>query len=185
MARPDDLPPPIYQLLELLAGKSYVRLSGIFESGLGDAFWAAWPMGLIDVEMSAIPRLQAALKHVCYRQLPESCNPACRLSQEGRKRLDLYRLWQTNVGDVSRPVDKKKDNAEKLKKPYPRNLKELKAVKRKVRRDKKMGIPQEESVREYVEKCYPKITTEEQILKKRNSLIRYMNRYKHLLKSSR
>jgi hypothetical protein len=98
MTCPDDLPPPIYQLLELLAGKSYIRLSGIFESGLGDAFWAALPLGLIEVEKSAISRLQAALMHVCYRKLPETCNPACWPSQEGRQRLDLHRLWHTVEG---------------------------------------------------------------------------------------
>ena len=84
----------------------------------------------------------------------------------------------------SRPVDRKKDNAEKPKKSYPRNLNELIAVERKVRKDKKQGITQEQSVREYAEKHYPNLTGEEQI-RKCDSLIRSMNRYKHLLKSSR
>ena len=91
------------------------------------------------------------------------------------------------MGDTtaSGPVDNKLDSAEKLKKSYPRNLKELKDIKRKVRRDKQQGMTQEESVREYVEKHYPNLTGEEQVLRKCDSLIRYMNRYKHLLKSSR
>jgi hypothetical protein len=67
----------------------------------------------------------------------------------------------------------------------PRNLKELQDVARKVRRDKqKQDMTQEESVDEYVEKHYPDFTTEEQ-LRKRGNLIRYLNRYKHLLKLTR
>jgi hypothetical protein len=187
MAGPDDLPPAIYQLLELLASKPHVRFSAIVEAGLDNAFWAALPLSLLEVEQSAVSRLQAALKHICYRKLPESIDPACWLSKEGRQRLDFHRLWRTDVGDsiASRPVDKKKDKAEKLKKSYPRNLKEMKDLRRKVRKDKKQGMTQEESVREFVEERYPKLTTEEQILKKRNNLIRYLNRYKHLLKSTR
>jgi hypothetical protein len=84
-----------------------------------------------------------------------------------------------------RPVDTKKDKAEKIKLSCPRNLKELKDLKRKVHGDKQRGITQEESVRDSVEERYPKLATEEQILKKRNNLIRSMNRYKHLLKSTR
>ena len=86
---------------------------------------------------------------------------------------------------AARTVDKKKDTAEKLKKSYPRNLKVLKDIKRKVRRDKQHGMTQEQSVRDYVEEHYPKLTTDEAVLKKCNNLIRYMSRYKHLLKSSR
>jgi hypothetical protein len=187
MASPDDLPPPIYQLLELLASEPRVRLSAIVEAGLDNAFWAAWPMGLLEVEPSAVSRLQAALKHVCYRKLPVSLDPACWLSQEGRQRLDLLRLWRTDAGDsiASRLVDKKKDSAEKLKKSYPRNLKELKDLKSKVRTDKQQGMTQEDSVREFVEHRYPKLTTEEQILQKCSNLIRYLNRYKHLFRSTR
>jgi hypothetical protein len=187
MAQTDDLPPPIYQLLELLAGKPLVRLNNIVEAGLLNAFWAALPLGLLEVEKSAGWRLQAALKHVCYHKLPDSFNTACWLSQEGRQRLELHQLWRTDEGDptASRQVDKKKDTAEKLKKSYPRNLKVLKDIKRKVRRDKQHGMTQEQSVREYVEEHYPKLTSEEQILKQCNNLIRYMSRYKHLLKSSR
>src|SRR5215831_18389086 len=80
-----------------------------------------------------------------------------------------------------RPVDKKKDTAEK-KLSRPRNLKELKTVARKVRRDKeKQGLSQKESVRDYVEEQCSKLVTEEQILKKCNNLIKSMNRYKHLV----
>ena len=186
MAQPDDLPPPIYQLLELLASKPLVRLNDIVDAGLLNAFWAALPLGLLEVEKSALWRLQAASKHVCYRKLPDSFNTACWLSEEGRQRLELHRLWQTDEGDVSasRPVDTKKDNAEK-KLLRPRNLKELQDVARKVRRDKKeQRMTQEESVDEYVEKHYPDLTTEEQ-WRKRDNLIRYLNRYKHLLKLTR
>src|SRR5437879_5254091 len=85
-----------------------------------------------------------------------------------------------------RAVDKKKDKAEKSRKSCPRNLKELQIVARKVRSDnKRQGMTQEESVRVYVEEKYPKLVTEEQILKKRNNLIRYMNRYKHRLNQTR
>jgi hypothetical protein len=85
-----------------------------------------------------------------------------------------------------RAVDKKKDKAEKLKKSCPRNLKELQAVARKVRRDKKRQVmTQEESVRDYVEEKYPELDAEEQILEKRNNLIRYLNRYKDLLNPTR
>jgi hypothetical protein len=156
------------------------------EAGLGDAFWHAWPMGLLDVERSAVWRLQAGLKQACYRKLPETLNPVCWLSQEGRHRLELQRLWQAGGSDLtsSRPVDKKKDNAEK-KLFRPRNLKELQDVARKVRRNKKeQGMTQEESVGEYVEEHYANLTTEEQY-RKRASLIRYLNRYKHLLKVTR
>jgi hypothetical protein len=187
MAQPDDLPPPIYQLLELLASKPLVRLNDIVDAGLLNAFWAALPLGLLEVEKSALWRLQAASKHVCYRKLPDSFNTACWLSEEGRQRLELHRLWQTDEGDVSasRPVDTKKDNAEKIKPSYPRNIQELKAVMRKVRKDKQQGMTQEQSVREFVEEHYRKLTTEEQILKRCNSLIRSLNRYKDLLKPTR
>jgi hypothetical protein len=187
MTRPEDLPPSIYQLLELLASKPQVRLSGIVDGGLGDAFWAAWPLGLLEVEKSTLSRLQAGLQHACYRQLPESCNPTCWLSQEGRRRLDLHRLWQTEVGDplAAQPMDKKKDTAAKSKKSCPRNLKELKDLERRVRRDKQQGMTQEDSVREYVEKRYPNLATEDEILNKRDSLIRSLNRYKQLFKSTR
>src|SRR6516225_5402403 len=68
---------------------------------------------------------------------------------------------------ASRPVDKKKDKAEKKRKPSrPRKLDELKAVNRRALRDKKQGITQEESVREYVEEHYPQLATEAQILRK-------------------
>ena len=84
-----------------------------------------------------------------------------------------------------RPVDKKKDKAEKSRKSCPRNLKELQTVARRVRSDKKRQVNQEESVRGYVEEKYPTLDTEEQILKKRDNLIRYMNRYEHLLNRTR
>jgi hypothetical protein len=84
-----------------------------------------------------------------------------------------------------RPVDKKKKTAEQ-KLSRPRNLEELKTIARKVHRDKeKQGLPQKESVRDYVEEQYPKLVTEEQILKKCNNLIRSMNRYKHVLEPTR
>jgi len=92
---------------------------------------------------------------------------------------------EARLVSTSRLVDTKKDNAEKVKLSYPRNLQELKAVMRKVCKDKQQSTTQEQSVREYVEENYTDLATEEQILKKRNNLIRYMNRYKHLLKSSR
>jgi hypothetical protein len=84
-----------------------------------------------------------------------------------------------------RAVDKKKDKAEKSRKSCPRNLKELQTVARRVRSDKKRQVNQEESVRGYVEEKYPTLDTEEQILKKRDNLIRYMNRYEHLLNRTR
>ena len=91
---------------------------------------------------------------------------------------------EARLVSASRPVDTKKDNAEK-KLLRPRNLKELQDVARKVRRDKKeQRMTQEESVDEYVEKHYPDLTTEEQ-WRKRDNLIRYLNRYKHLLKLTR
>jgi hypothetical protein len=92
---------------------------------------------------------------------------------------------EARIVSASRPVDTKKDNAEKVKLSYPRNLQELKAVTRKVCKDKQQGMTQEQSVREFVEENYPELTTEERILKKRDSLIRSLNRYKHVLKPTR
>jgi hypothetical protein len=86
---------------------------------------------------------------------------------------------------ASRPVDRKKDNAEKVKLSYPRNLQELKAVARKVRKDMQQGLTQEQSVRDYVEENYADLQTEEQVLKKRASLIRSLNRYKHVINPTR
>jgi hypothetical protein len=184
MERPDDLPRPILRLLELLNSKSLVLLSEVVEAGLGDAFWHAWPGGLLDVERTAVGRLEAGLKHVCYRKLPDSLNPVCWLSHAGRHRLELHRLWHTSDLTSSYPVDNKKDTAEK-KLSRPRNLKKLQDVARQVRRNKtEQGMTQEESVGEYVEEHYPNLTTEEQI-RKRDSLIRSLNRYRHLLKPAR
>jgi hypothetical protein len=126
--------------------------------------WGGWSEWLNDVnvwQIEAEARLAAA---------------------EARVRVDSEDLLGV---PPSRPVDRKKDNAEKLKKSHPRNLKELKDIKRKVCKGKQQGITQEQSVREYVEKHYPNLRVEEQVLRKCNSLIRSMNRYKHLLKSSR
>jgi hypothetical protein len=94
MPCPDDLPRPIYQLLEHLASKSHVRLGEIGEAGLSDALWAAWPLGLVAAEESARWRLQAAVDHPCYRKLPDSFNPLLWLSRAGRERLDFDRLGQ-------------------------------------------------------------------------------------------
>jgi hypothetical protein len=155
MECPDDLPPPIYQLLELLARKPLVRLNDIVETGLLDAFWAALPLGLIDVEISANWRLQAALKHVCYRQLPDSFNTACWLSVEGRQRLELHRLWQTDAREFiptqrqQQILDLLNGHAKKLAQlanklgvqPSTlsgRDLKELK-LRGRVRHDKRVG----------------------------------------------
>jgi hypothetical protein len=92
---------------------------------------------------------------------------------------------EARLVSASRPVDTKKDNAEKIKPSYPRNLKELKAIMRKVRKDQQQRMTQEQSVREFVEEHYRNLTTEEQILKRCQSLIRSLNRYKDLLKPTR
>jgi hypothetical protein len=56
---------------------------------------------------------------------------------------------------------------------------------RKVRKDQQQGMTQEQSARGFVEEHYRKLTTEEQILKRCNSLIRSLNHYKDLLKPPR
>jgi hypothetical protein len=106
-------------------------------------------------EKFAASRLEAGLKHVCYRKLPESFNPACWLSQEGRNRLDVHRLWQTDGGDFiptrrqQRILDLLNGQAKKLAQLADtlgvqpstlsgRDLKELKERGR-IRHDKRVG----------------------------------------------
>jgi hypothetical protein len=73
-------------------------------------------------------------------------------------------------------LDKKKDTKKKQGKVRPRNLQELQAVQRKITRDKKQGLTQQQSVREYVEQKYHNLKTEKQIESKVTNLIRSLNR---------
>jgi len=77
--------------------------------------------------------------------------------------------------------DKIVDKAKVSQERRPRNLQELKAIRRKVDRGLKKGTSQQESVREHVEERYPKLQTEQAIRAKANALIRYLSRYKDLL----
>jgi hypothetical protein len=73
------------------------------------------------------------------------------------------------------------DRPKKRRHEKPKNLKALKAVKGKVDRDRKKGVLQEESVREFVEEHFPELVNEAEIKRKVSNLTRYLSRYKHLL----
>jgi hypothetical protein len=63
----------------------------------------------------------------------------------------------------------------------PRNLDELKRLQRRVNRGVRQGETKAESVRDFVEETYPKLTTESATKAKVAALIRALNRHKGLL----
>jgi hypothetical protein len=84
------------------------------------------------------------------------------------------------LGAVNESADTASDKRKKVKRESrPRNLKELKNVRKKMDRDAK-DKTQLESTREYVEEHYVRLNAE-QIERKAANLVRYVNRHKHLL----
>jgi len=77
------------------------------------------------------------------------------------------------------------DTSKKSRKRNPRNLSELKALRRKVDKDKREDVSQEESVTDHVQTTYPQLISEKTIRAKRDSLIRQLSRYKDRLPKKR
>jgi hypothetical protein len=89
-----------------------------------------------------------------------------------RERADLLSPSPIQAQDT--PKKNRKHNR-------PRNLDELKAVQKSVRHGEKRGLTKEAAVREYVEENCEGLHGGAEIGRKVGSLIRALNRYKHLL----
>lgn len=81
-------------------------------------------------------------------------------------------------GETKSRLDTQKKNTRVSK---PRNLDELKRLQKRINKGERQHETKLESIRDFVETEFPKITTENAIQLKVQSLLRATNRYKHLL----
>jgi len=98
-----------------------------------------------------------------------------------RQAPSIEKMQLEKTVELKQPVDTKRDRRKEQKSSRPRNLPELKAVQKEIKTNKKQGISQRDSIRDYVEETYPKLETERQITAKVNALSRYLSRYRALL----